>query len=102
MNVNDKAARAIELLDKLAYGSLTEDEELELASLNGMDGNATDGQREYITDLLDKLGADLEDYTDTPLEDLSFDEASELIDELKEALDDMRHDEIVEEHRGLW
>lgn len=37
---------------------------------------ATDSQ-------LDQVGGFLEDYTDTPLEELSKDEASDIIDELK-------------------
>ena len=40
---------------------------------------ATDSQLDYI----DTVGGVLEDYTDTPLEELSKDEASDIIDELK-------------------
>lgn len=87
MSNKDKAARAIDLLDKLAYGSITEDEAAELDCLQGLEGNATDAQMEYITDLLDRLGTDLEDYTETELTELSFDEASELIDELKDQVE---------------
>ena len=36
-----------------------------------------------IDTLLDQVGGFLEDYTDTPLEELSKDEASDIIDELK-------------------
>ena len=43
---------------------------------------ATDSQLDYIDTLLDQAGV-LEDYTDTPLEELSKDEASDIIDELK-------------------
>lgn len=41
------------------------------------------GKRLYIDTLLDQVGGFLEDYTDTPLEELSKDEASDIIDELK-------------------
>ena len=44
---------------------------------------ATDCQLDYIDTLLDQVGGLLEDYTDTPLEELSKDEASDIIDELK-------------------
>lgn len=44
---------------------------------------ATDSQLDYIDTLLDQVGGDLEDYTDTPLEELSKDEAGDIIDELK-------------------
>lgn len=44
---------------------------------------ATDNQLDYIDTLLDQAGGVLEDYTDTQLEELSKDEASDIIDELK-------------------
>lgn len=44
---------------------------------------ATDSQLDYIDTLLDRPGGLLEDYTDTPLEELSKDEASDIIDELR-------------------
>lgn len=44
---------------------------------------ATDNQLDYIDTLLDQAGGVLEDYMDTPLEELSKDEASDIIDELK-------------------
>lgn len=44
---------------------------------------ATDSQLDYIDTLLDQAGGVLEDYTDTPLEELSKDKASDIIDELK-------------------
>ena len=44
---------------------------------------ATDSQLDYIDTLLDHAGGVLEDYTDTQLEELSKDEASDIIDELK-------------------
>lgn len=44
---------------------------------------ATDSQLDYIDTLLDQAGGVLEDYTDTPLEELSKDGASDIIDELK-------------------
>lgn len=44
---------------------------------------ATDSQLDYIDTLLDQAGGFLEDYTNTSLEELSKDEASDIIDELK-------------------
>lgn len=44
---------------------------------------ATDSQLDYIDTLLDQADGLLEDYTDTSLEELSKDEASDIIDELK-------------------
>lgn len=44
---------------------------------------ATDSQLDYIDTLLDQVGGVLEDYTDTLLEELSKDEVSDIIDELK-------------------
>lgn len=44
---------------------------------------ATDSQLDYIDTLLGQTGGFLEDYTDIPLEELSKDEASDIIDELK-------------------
>lgn len=44
---------------------------------------ATDSQLDYIDTLLDQAGGVLEDYTDTQLEELSKDEASDIIDELR-------------------
>lgn len=49
---------------------------------------ATVGQKEYIEDLLGMLMADLEDYTDTDLDSLTIDEASEIIDQLKDDVTD--------------
>lgn len=44
---------------------------------------ATDSQLDYIDTLLDQVGGVLEDYTDTLLEELSKNEAGDIIDELK-------------------
>ncbi len=44
---------------------------------------ATEAQKDYIDELLYQADADLEDYTDTPLNELSKEEASDIIDELK-------------------
>ena len=55
---------------------------------------ATDSQLDYIDTLLDQAGGVLEDYTDTPLEELSKDEASDIIDELK---GELGYDSITEE-----
>lgn len=82
----DNTARIIDLLEKEQSGSLTAEEEKELRDLvpsNGL-GGATENQKEYIGDLLDKLGADLSDYWAYGWEDMDYDAASELIDQLKE------------------
>ena len=55
---------------------------------------ATDSQLDYIDTLLDQADGVLEDYTDTPLEELSKDEASDIIDELK---GELGYDWITEE-----
>ena len=55
---------------------------------------ATDSQLDYIDTLLDQVGGVLEDYTDTPPEELSKDEASDIIDELK---GELGYDWITEE-----
>ena len=55
---------------------------------------ATDSQLDYMDTLLDQVGGVLEDYTDTPLEELSKDEASDIIDELK---GELGYDWITEE-----
>lgn len=49
---------------------------------------ATEGQRDYIETLLDKLGADLSDYTDTDINSLTKSEASDIIDTLKDDVTD--------------
>ena len=49
---------------------------------------ATEGQKEYIDTLLDKLGADLSDYTDVEIDSLTKSEASDLIDTLKDEVTD--------------
>jgi len=45
---------------------------------------ATEAQKDYIVGMLDELCQDLNDYTDTALEDLTIGEASEIIDELQD------------------
>jgi len=45
---------------------------------------ATVSQKEYIETLLDKIDATLDDYTTTDWDDLTKEEASELIDEIKD------------------
>lgn len=47
---------------------------------------ATDAQVEFIEDLLDAASLDLSDYTTTALEDLTKEEASDIIDSIKEDL----------------
>ncbi|MDD2960058.1 MAG: DUF3072 domain-containing protein [Lachnospiraceae bacterium] len=44
---------------------------------------ATESQKDYIETLLDQAEYTLEEYTDTPLDELTKEEASDLIDELK-------------------
>lgn len=44
---------------------------------------ATQAQLDFIDDLLDQADLDLSDYTDTERDELSKEEASEIIDELK-------------------
>lgn len=74
--------RITELTDKLLGGNITADEIAELDRLDSP--QATDEQKSYIFDILDQLGADLDDYTQTDWPDLTVREASELIDELKD------------------
>lgn len=54
---------------------------------------ATEAQRDYISTLLDRLDASLEDYTDTFESDLTISEASELIDTLWEEVGSYEDDE---------
>lgn len=44
---------------------------------------ASDAQKEYIDELLYQADGELWEYTDTPITELSKDEASDIIDELK-------------------
>lgn len=53
---------------------------------------ATEAQKDYIIGMLDELCQDLSDYTDTELDDLTIAEASEIIEELKDAVDFERMD----------
>lgn len=53
---------------------------------------ATEAQLDYIRDMLYDLGCDLSDYTDTSEDDLTKDEASSLIDEIKEDWEFMKND----------
>ena len=79
--------RVLDLQDRLASGSLSELEQHELAALTTDDanGSSTYPQQEYIETLLDKLGADLCDYGYVDdVTALSFDDASYLIDVLKD------------------
>lgn len=76
--------RLMELLTKAMTGELTADEETELKSLGEPVQMATDQQKSYIFDLLEKISADLSDFTGTDWPDLTLEEASELIDTIKE------------------
>lgn len=53
---------------------------------------ATEAQKDYIIGMLDELCQDLSDYTDTEIDALTIGEASEVIDELRDALDFERQD----------
>jgi len=53
---------------------------------------ATDAQKGYITDMLDEIGGDLNEYTDKDIDDLTVGEASEVINELKDIVEDFRFD----------
>ena len=53
---------------------------------------ATEAQKDYINDMLNEIDEDLSTYTDTAPECLTIQEASDVIDELKDAVDDYRHD----------
>ena len=53
---------------------------------------ATEAQLEYINSMLYDLGCHLSDYTDTAEDDLTKDEASSLIDEIKEDWEFMKND----------
>ncbi|MEG1083960.1 MAG: hypothetical protein RSE04_05920 [Hydrogenoanaerobacterium sp.] len=48
---------------------------------------ATEAQKDYIVGMLDELCQDLSEYTDTSLDDLTIAEASETIEDLKDAVD---------------
>jgi len=53
---------------------------------------ATESQKDYINGMLDEIGDDLSSYTDKDIGDLTIAEASEIIDELKDAVEDYRFD----------
>ena len=89
MNKKQKQDRLATLQERAAFECLSAAEEAEIDRLTEyLDDPATDGQVDYIEVLLDKLGADLSDYTSTELEDLTGSEASDLIDELKDDVTD--------------
>ena len=89
MNRKNKQDRLATLQEKGAFGELTPQEEKELERLaEYLESPATDGQVDYIETLLDKLGADLDEYTDVTIDWLTFDEASEIIDQLKDDVTD--------------
>jgi hypothetical protein len=54
---------------------------------------ATENQKDYINGMLDEIGGDLSEYTDTDIADLTVGEASEIIDELKDIVEDYRFDQ---------
>jgi len=88
MSKSETTDRIMDLLDKMEQGELTEAENEELETLSNLpnEGNATAEQKEYIEILLDRLGEDLRSYTlddNVCIDNLNFDEASDLIDNLK-------------------
>ena len=89
MDKKTKQDRQIDLITKATFGDLTIKEHKELDRLSEyLENPATDAQVEYIEVLLDKLGADLDDYTDVTIDWLTNTEASELIDQLKDEVTD--------------
>ena len=86
MNSQDKTARILDLLFKEAFEGLTAEDQRELVSLQKRP--ATDAQLTYVDQLLDKLDADMDDYTNIDRDELTFDAASELIDQLKDDVTD--------------
>lgn len=60
-----------------------EDVGLDLQLLEELGLLATEAQKDYIEELLYDADAELLEYTNTPLEELSKEEASSIIDELK-------------------
>lgn len=56
---------------------------LDLQLLEELGLLATESQKDYIEELLYDANAELWEYTDTPLNELSKEEASSIIDELK-------------------
>ena len=53
---------------------------------------ATEAQKDYIYAMLDELGQEIFDYADKAVDDLLIGEASEVIDELQDAVDFARQD----------
>jgi hypothetical protein len=87
MSSQERTSKAFDLLAKAAFGlDLTPEEMDIITDANLEDPAATEGQTDYINVLLDKLGADLTCYTSTAIQFLTFDQATELIDELKDAV----------------
>lgn len=83
--------RLFDLQTRAAFGLLTSSEETELESLAAVGdfpGHATASQKDYIEVLIDKLGADLADYDVDDADTLSLDDATELIDRLKDDVTD--------------
>lgn len=89
MTKKEKQARRRTLLELAAFGGLNPTEEAELQKLSDyLENPATEGQVDYIEVLLGKLGANLSDYTETELDYLTGEEASDLIDQLKDDVTD--------------
>jgi uncharacterized protein YqeY len=84
-NLKEQRDRFITLQEKAAFGGLNAIEEGEVAALERyLENPATENQVEYIEALLERLGADLSEYTDTDQDLLTYEEASDLIDDLKD------------------
>lgn len=60
-----------------------EDVGLDLQLLEELGLLATEAQKDYIEELLYDANAELREYTNTPLNELSKEEASSIIDEVK-------------------
>jgi len=94
MNNAKQHARLFDLQCKAAFGlDLTAVEEQELESLAASEdttepGQATQAQKDYINQQLERLNADPGEYDIDDVDELTFDEASEAIDGLKDAVND--------------
>lgn len=89
MSRQDDIARILDLQVKADLDGLTPAEEKEFKQLEAAidksaKGRATENQKDFINELLDEVGADLESYIDKDIDELTFDEASELIETLKD------------------
>ena len=61
---------------------------------------ATEKQKDFILDMLDEMGESLKQYTDTPLNELTIEAASEVIDEIKADRDFLR--DCENDYESIW